>query len=396
VRRFVPLLTATALALSACGGGGSGGSDSATIKIGFIESLTGNYAPLGGEAKKTVDLAVEQLNQAGGLHGRRIELITLDDKSAPDQGVLHFNKLKSQKVTAVIGSTFSNVALAVQPLAEREKIPYISLAPADAQVNPVRKYTFVVPAISSTYAVAMLQYWQAHKITKVAVAYDTKSAYSVAGFAGMKANAARHGVEIVRTEPYETTATDFSPMFTHVRGSGAQAFMAWASGAPGVTLAKQYATAGLDLPLFFTGSQASKLWLDPVGKASEGAYVSSAVGVVGDVLPDGKLKQSIQEMAVPFKQKHGYDPPQFAMDGYAGVKLLAAAIQKAGGTDQQKIRDALETLTLVTPTGKYTYSPTDHSGLRPTDISMNRVENGKLVPTEWSRKRLAEIAQQAG
>jgi branched-chain amino acid transport system substrate-binding protein len=394
VRKLVPLLAATVLAAAACGSGGGSGSGS-TLKIGFIESLTGNYAPLGGEAKKTVELAVEQLNGAGGIDGRKIELITLDDKTAPDQGVLHFNKLKSEKVTAIIGSTFSNVGLAVEPLAERERIPYISLAPADEQVDPIRKYTFVVPAISSTYAQAMLGYFKAHQITKVAVAYDTKSAYAKAGFAGMKKYAGEYGVQIVKEETYETTASDFSPLFTHVRDSGAQALVAWASGAPGVTLAKQYPSSGLKLPLYMTGSQASKLWLDPVGKAAEGVYVQSAIGVVGEHLPDGKLKQSVQEMSVPFKQKYGYEPPQFAMDGYAGVKLLAAAIDKAG-TDREKIRDALEALTLVTPCGQYTYSKTDHSGLKPTDISMNQVKDGKLVPTEWSVKQLAETAKAAG
>ncbi|SEG62020.1 amino acid/amide ABC transporter substrate-binding protein, HAAT family [Thermomonospora echinospora] len=396
MRRFVPFLAAAALALAGCGGsGGSGDSGDGAIKIGFIESLTGNYAPLGGEAKKTVDLAVEQINAAGGIKGRRIELITLDDRTAPDQGVLHFNRLRTEKVTAIIGSTFSNVGLAVEPLAEREKIPYISLAPADEQVDPIRRYTFVVPAISSTYAEAMLQYWQAHKITRVAVAYDTKSAYSKAGFAGMKRLAPKYGVQIVREEPYETTASDFSPIFTHVRGSDAQAMMAWASGAPGVTLAKQYPNSGLRLPLYMTGSQASKLWLEPVGPAAEGVYVQSAIGVVGEYLPDGKLKSAIKEMADPFRQKYGYDAPQFAQDGYSGVRLLAAAIEKAG-TDRERIRDALETMTLVTPAGKYTYSATDHSGLRATDISMNQVKDGRLVPTDWSKRRLAETARAVG
>ena len=392
MRRLIPLLAAVALTATAC----NGSSGDSAIKIGFIESLTGNYAPLGGEAKKTVELAVEQINTAGGIAGRKLKLTTLDDRTAPDQGVLHFNKLRTEKVTAIIGSTFSNVGLAVEPLAEREKIPYISLAPADEQVKPVRKYTFVVPAISSTYAEAMLQYFQAHAITKVAVAYDTKSAYSKAGFAGMQRLAPRYGVQIIRSEPYETTATDFSSVFTHVRGSGAQAMVAWASGAPGVTLAKQYPTAGLGIPLYMTASQASKLWLSPVGKAGEGVYVQSAIGVVGAYLPDGKLKQAIQEMSGPFIRKYGYEPPQFAQDGYSGVKLLAAAIQKAGGTDQKKIRDALETLTLVTPCGKYTYSATDHSGLNATDISMNRVKDGKLVPTDWGLKRITETARAAG
>lgn len=396
MRRLVPLFAASALVLASCGsGGGSGGSGGSEIKIGFIESLTGNYAPLGGEAKKTVDLAVEQINSAGGIDGKKIKLITFDDKTQPDQAVLAFNKLKAQRVTAILGSTFSNSAVAVSPLAEREKIPYISLSPADKQVHPIRSYTFVVPALSSTYAEAMLQALQAQHITKVAVAYDSKTAYSQAGFAGMKQYAPKYGVQLVDNEGYETTTSDFSPVFTHVRSSGAQALVVWASGAPGVTLAKQAPAAKLGIPLYFTASQASKLWLQPVGAAAEGTNVQAAIGVVGDYLPNGKLKQAIQRMSVPFKQKYGYFPPQFAMDGYAGVMLLEAALRKAG-TDQEKIQKALETMTLVTPTGQYHYSKTDHSGLKPEDISMNKVKKGQLVPTPWSKQQIAKAAAAAG
>ncbi|MBC9718775.1 ABC transporter substrate-binding protein [Streptomyces sp. TRM66268-LWL] len=395
MRRVLPLLAAVALTVTACGGeaGSDGGGE---IKLGFIESLSGNYAPLGTEAAKTVELAVEQINAAGGIDGRKIKLTTLDDKTAPDQAVVHFNKLKDQGVDAIIGSTFSNCALAVEPLAEREKIPYISLAPADEQVDPVRPHTFVVPATSSKYAESMLRYFQAEKITKIAVAYDTKSAYAQAGFAGMQKYASKYGVQLVQTERYETNASDFSSVFTHVRGSGAQALAVWASGAPGVTIAKQYASAGLDMPLVMTASQASKLWLQPTGAAAEGVFVQSAVGVVGDELPDGKLKDVIDKMADPFEKKYGYEPPQFAMDGYAGVQLIAAAFEKAGGTDKAKVRDALESMDLVTPTGRYKYSADDHSGLNVVNISMNQVKNGKLVPTEWGREQLAEAAKDAG
>ncbi|AKH85647.1 ABC transporter substrate-binding protein [Streptomyces sp. CNQ-509] len=395
MRRLLPLLAAVALLATACGDD-AGSDGEGPIHIGFIESLTGNYAPLGTEAAKTVELAIDQINKAGGIDGRKIELTTLDDKTAPDQAVVHFNKLKEDGVDAIIGSTFSNCALAVEPLAEREQIPYISLAPADEQVDPIQPHTFVVPATSSKYAESMLRYFEAEGITKIAVAYDTKSAYAVAGYEGMEKFASEYGVELVQTERYETNASDFSPVFTHVRNSDAEALAVWASGAPGVTLAKQYAAAGLDIPLVMTASQASKLWLEPVGDAAEDVYVQSAVGVVGDELPDGKLKDVIDKMADPFEKKYGYEPPQFAMDGYAGAQLIAAAFEKAGGTDKAEVRDALESMDLVTPTGRYTYSAEDHSGLDVVNISMNQVRDGKLVPTEWGRKQLAEAAEAAG
>jgi branched-chain amino acid transport system substrate-binding protein len=372
-------------ALSACGDETSGEADG-PIRVGQIVSLTGNYSPLGTENQKSVALAVEQINAAGGIGGRRIELSVRDDKSQPDQAVLAFNELKDGS-DAIIGSPFSNSALATIPLVDREEIPYVSLTPADEQVTPVHPYVFVVPATSGTYAEAALEYFRAAGLTRVALAYDTKSSYAVAGAKGLQAKAAGYGVTVGPVDEFQTTATEFGAVFTHVRSSDAQALMVWATGAPAVALTKQFDASGLTVPLVLTGAQASKLFLDPAGPAAEGAVIASSVGVVGEHLPAGELKTAVDELTGAFTTKYGYPPPQFAQDGYSGVKLLAAAVTKAGGTDRAKVRDALESLTLTTPNGTYTYAATDHSGLSTDFISINTIEGGRFVPTEFSRSR---------
>lgn len=382
-----------AVATAACGSDSSdnSGGDAGPIKVGLIVSLTGNYSSLGTEDKKAVDLAVEEINAAGGIAGSKIELTVKDDKSAPDQSVLAFNEIKGD-VDAVIGSPFSNSALATIPLVDREEIPYISLTPADEQVNPVHPYVFVVPATSATYAERMLQYFQGTNVSKLAIAYDTKSSYAVAGFRGMQAKAGQYGVTLVATEEFQTTTTEFSAVFAKVRSSGAQALTVWATGPPAVAFTKQYATAGAGVPLMLTGAQASKLFLDPAGPAAEGVTLSSSIGVIGPSLPDGPQKDAVTKLHSAFQAKYGYPPPQFAQDGYSGVKLLAAAIEKAKGADKKKVRDALETLDLVTPNGRYVYSKTDHSGLKPDFIAVNTVKGGQFVPTEWTKSQLSKIS----
>ncbi|MBE1591605.1 ABC transporter substrate-binding protein [Nonomuraea angiospora] len=388
MRRLLPSLVCLALAATACGGDSGGGAQD-PIKVGLIVSLTGNYTPLGSEDKKAVELAVEQVNAQGGLLGRKVELVTRDDKTAPDQGIVAYNQIKGD-IDVLIGPVFSNSALAVEPLAQRDKMPYLSLAPAQEQVEPIKSYIFVTPALSSMYAERYLQYLQAKGIKTIAVAWDSKSAYSVSGHKSMIALAPKYGVKVAVDEPYETTTSDFSPLFTHVRDSAAEALVFWGSGAPGVTAAKQYVASGLKTPLFLTASQASKLWLEPMGGAAEGMTVQSAIGVVGEYLPDGKQKQVIEQMAKPYQQKHGYPPPQFAQDGYSASLLLFEAIKKANSTDQAKVQQALETMDLVTPNGRFRYSPTDHSGLSPEFISVNTVQNGKFVPTDWAKEQLAK------
>jgi branched-chain amino acid transport system substrate-binding protein len=395
VRRLASILLTAGLLVAAAGCGDDdtpgGTTEQGPIRIGQIVSLTGNYSPLGSENKKSVELAVEQVNAKGGVNGRRIELIVKDDKSQPDQSVLAFNDLKGADVAAVIGSPFSNSALATIPLVDREKIPYISLTPADEQVNPVHPYVFVVPATSATYAERMLQYFKASGLTKVAVAHDTQSSYAVAGFKGTQAKAGQYGITLVATEQFQTSATDFSAVFNRTRAAGAQALAVWATGAPAVALTKQFATAKLGIPLALTGAQASKLFLDPTGPAAEGVLVSSSIGVVGSYLPDGPQKTAITELTTSFQTKYGYPPPQFAQDGYSGVKLLVAALEKANSTDHAKIQAALEGLTLLTPNGTYKYSATDHSGMTTAFISVNTVKSGAFVPTDWAKTELSTL-----
>jgi branched-chain amino acid transport system substrate-binding protein len=359
-----------------------------SIQVGFIASLTGKFSALDSEDKKAVELAIEQVNAKGGVLGKKITLLTRDDRTLPDQSVLAYNELKAANVVAIIGSAFSNSALATLSLADHDGIPYLSLTPAEEQVQPIRPYVFVIPALSSAYAERYLEYMQAQKIKKIAVAHDTKGAYATAGYTATKSMAPRYGVELVRDEDFEMTTSDFSPLFTHLKGSGAQAFVFWGTGPSGVTVTKQYAAANLKIPLFMTPSQASKLWLEPVGAAAEGVTVLSAIGVVGEYLPDGPQKRVIMEMAQPFQQKYGYAPPQFAQDGYSACLLLFEALKKANSVKRDQIRQALEQLTLLTPNGEYRYSKTDHSGLTREFMSVNVVQGGKFVPTPWAKDQL--------
>jgi branched-chain amino acid transport system substrate-binding protein len=391
VRRFVPIFLALAITVAGGGcGAGLGGDDKPQrpLRLGLIAPLTGNYEPLGRDHKKAVELAVEEVNAAGGVQGHKIEIIVKDDRSTPDQSAANFTEIKD-RVDLVIGSAFSNCALATIPLAEQAKVPYLSLAPADEQVDPVRPYVFVVPAISSKYAERLLQYFQATGVTKLAVAYDTKSSYAVAGFRGMQAKASTYGVTIVAAEEFQTSTPDFAPMFAKVKPSGAQALTIWATGPPAVTATKQYAAAKVGIPLVLTGAQASRLFLDPAGAAAEGVTIASSIGVVGPYLPDGPLKDTIGNLSRSFRGLYRYAPPQFAQDGYSAVRLLVAAVEHAKSIDRSQVRNSLEKVNLVTPNGVYAYSPTDHSGLTTDFIAVTRVDGGTMIPTDWARSQFA-------
>jgi branched-chain amino acid transport system substrate-binding protein len=376
--------------LAACGGSTSGGSgDKSPIKVGLIVPLTGNYTALGSEDKKGAELAAKEINDAGGINGRQLQLITRDDQTKPDQSVLAFDDLKGQGVAAVVGSSFSNSSLAAIPQTDRAKLPYLSLAAADEQVDPVHKYVFMVPARASFYAERLLQYFQGIGQTKIAVAHDTKSAYAVAGYKATVAKAGQYGLQVVADASFDTQTQDFSPVFTRVRGTAAQALLVWATGPPAVTATKQFAAAKLGVGLVMTGAEASKLYIDPAGAAAEGVVMSSSVGVVGQALPDSPLKTTIGKLSTPYMAANSFYPPQFAFDGYCGVKLLAEALKKAKSTSGDDIQKALESLDVLTPNGRYKYTTTDHSGLGLANIAVVAVRGGKFEPVDWYRKQSA-------
>ncbi|WP_416985174.1 ABC transporter substrate-binding protein [Streptomyces sp. T028] len=310
-------------------------------------------------------------------------------ESDPQQAIAAFNSLATDGAAAFIGTPFSNAALAVQPLAKQRKIPYVSPAAADQQVEPPSPYVYMTPPTAGVVGEQLLKYFQASGMTKMAVPYDTKSSSAQTGWDKMKAKAARYGIDFVATETFTTTQTDFTAVLQHVRGSGAKGLMVWATGAPAVILAKQFAAASMgDMQLIFSHAESSSLFTNPVGAAGEGIIVASALSAIGNDLPDSELKDSVVKRAEPFQKANGEYPPGFAFDSYCAVQLIAAAIKKADSADPEKIATALNELTLLTPQGTYTYTPSDRAGLGSDQVAVNTVIKGQIVPTDWTRQQL--------
>lgn len=378
-----------ALTLSACASGGAGGEEeTGPIKIGVISSLTGNFTPLGTDNRAAVELAAEQVNRDGGIDGRKIELVMRDNKSQPEQAVIAYNDLKGEGIVALVGPSDSNSNLALAPLASRDKIPFMAGAPIDEQVRPGRPFVYMTPPTAVAVAENLSAYLADQGLTRIAVTYDGTTAYGQTTWAGMQEHAPEAGLEIVRSDAFEIGTTDFSPILTNVRGSGAQALVLLGTGAPAVVAAKQFAGADLGIPLVLSPSQASSLWLQPVGQAAEGMVVSSLAGVVGPDLPDSAFKDTVTAMAEAFQQAAGKYPPQFAFDGYTGLILLTSAMEKAGSTDPEAVEEALEGERWLTPSGYYEFSPEDHSGITAEQLSVNVVKGGAFVPTDWALQRL--------
>jgi branched-chain amino acid transport system substrate-binding protein len=386
----VAVLSLAAAALSGCAGSAQPSSSSdSVVKIGMITPLTGNASPLGTEGRKGAEQAISEINAKGGAQGHKLELVVKDDATDPQQGLIAYGALRDANVSAIIGSAFTNVALGVMPLAAKDKIPYVGTAASDEQVEPVNPYVFMTPLRTTDISTQLLKYFKAKGYTKVAVAIDTTYAFALSGWNAMSAQAAKYGIDFVVKEEFERSATDFSAVLQHVRDSHADALMVWASSPQAVIITKQFHNAGLTMPLVMSGGSSTPQYTEPAGEAAEGAIVQTSLGAVGPYLPAGPVHDRIKQMTDRFEKDNGYFPSQFSFDAYNAVYLIANAVEKKG-TSPAEIRDGLENLTITLTEGTYHYSKTDHNGLNADDAAITRIENGKFVPTDWTKRQWAE------
>jgi len=390
------LLTAavltTALALAGCSttSGNTGTTtkkaETGPITIGMVVPLTGPYAPLGTGDKAAAEQEVATINKAGGIDGRQVNLVVKDDKTDVTQSVTEFNQLASDKsVSAILSSSFASASAATAPSAATNQIPMLALSPISVLADGSNKWAFTVPATPEVYAQAMVDYFKSTGVKSIAIGYAGGDVYGQTGNDATKAAASKAGVDIALDEAYDQTATDFSALITHVQNSKAEGLLVWGAGPAPVIITKQMAAKAPGVQVYMTGAEASSLYVKPAGAAAEGVIMASSIAVPSDQLPAGPLKTKIDAFVTPWKAANdGVNPPQFAFDGLTGIQLVKAAIEKAKSSDRGAIRDALESLDVLMPAGRYKYSPTNHAGLTTDAVAIVEVKNGQFVATDYS------------
>jgi branched-chain amino acid transport system substrate-binding protein len=357
------------------------------ITFGQVTSLTGsNY--MGLENRDGAQLAVEQLNDAGGVLGRPVELRVEDDASVPQGAVDAYRRLVDRGAVGVIGTSFSNASLAVLPYTDRHGVVYVSTGAAHTQVDPVWPYVFMTPPTGHLVATQLLRYLSDSGVGELAVVFDADSVFNREAWAAQQEMLAQFDIEAVTVRAVRVDTEDFAPTLAAVADSGAQALMAWVTGPPATGLARAFRAAGADIPLVAGLGAASPAFVSGVGAAADGIVVATSLVSVRADVPPSATRTAIESLTEPFERRHGVAPSQFAVDGYTATMLIAAAVDAAGTDAPAAIRRAMESLSCRTPEGQYNFSPTDHSGLVADDVAIAVIRDGDFRLTEWSRDRL--------
>ncbi|MDE1980875.1 MAG: ABC transporter substrate-binding protein [Betaproteobacteria bacterium] len=359
------------------------------IKIGVSGPFTGGSSPMGLSMRDGVRLATEEINKAGGVLGRKIQLIERDDEAKNERGVQVTQELISrEKVVADVGYINTGVALASQRFYEEAKIPVINNVATGSLITkqflpPEYKDNYVFRTSANDGIQSHMIVEEAitkRKFTKVAILADSTN-YGQLGREDLEKALAARGIKPVAVEKFNIKDTDMTAQLLRAKEAGAQAILTYGIGPELAQIANGMAKLGWKVPMIGSWTLSMANFIDNAGANSNGARMPQTF-IQEPNTP--KRKAFIDAYVKAYHPANGRIPsPVSAAQGYDSMYLLAAAIKQAGTTDGPAIRAALEDLKqpvegVVTNYNK-PYSHDNHEAITANIPVMGEVKDGHVV-----------------
>jgi branched-chain amino acid transport system substrate-binding protein len=354
-RRFlIPLLLLPVLGvIPGCNRGTSnepsGDSGTGDIIIGQVASLTGDTATFGVSSNEGLLLALDEINAKGVLNGRKIQVKTEDDRSLPDEAKTATEKLITRdKAVAIIGEIASSRSIAMAPVAQDNKIPMLSPGSTNPKVTEIGDYVFRACFIDPFQGTAVATFAMAPKpeglgLKKFAILYPVNSDYGM-GLREFFGNAVKKaGGQIVADEAYtEKSDVDFRGQLTKIKQANPDAIFCSGYYTEAGLIAQQARELGINVPLMGGDGWDSDQTIKVGGKSVNNCFFSNHYSADED---RPEVKAFVEAYRARYKNPDGSPktPDAMAILGYDAMKLMADAINRAGSTDGEKIREALAT-----------------------------------------------------
>lgn len=342
-----------------------------TIKIGAIYSTSGPGAFLGVPEERGARLKAAEINKAGGINGRKVELVIYDSEGNTGKAAQLARRLiESDHVVAIIGPSSSGESLQVLPIANELKTPLIAHAGTEKMTNPVTPYVFNTPPTDRVVAAHLLSVFKKRGITQIAL-LSAADGFGQSGANVVKELAPKYGVTIVKHEEFNRTDADMTAQVLKAKDSPAQAMLVWSAFPAPTVIARNAAAVGYNKPMYNSFAAASKDLLVQAGPAAEGSFVSSMRLLAPETLKaNDAMRPAVMKIYNDYKAKYNEAPATFAAHSYDALSLIEAAVRKIHGpVTRDNLRAALETVTVTGGNGIYRMSPTSH-GLDPESNSM--------------------------
>ena len=339
----VSLALAGLLAFTGCGE-----KSSETIKIGAIGPLSGAVAVYGVEAKNGIELAVEEINAAGGINGKKVEIISEDDEGNPEKSVNAYKKIVTKdKAKIIVGSLTSGCTQAIASLAQAQKVLLVAPAATATAITENGDYVyracFIDPfqgTVGAKFSVDTLG------SKKAAVLYDSGNDYSAGLTENFVSTFAANGGTVVAKESYSTGDKDFNAQITKIKNAKPDVVYLPDYYGTVALIAKQLRAQGVDTPI--VGADGWDGLTDNAGDEVLNGFYSNHYAADST---EGKVKDFVDS----YTAKYNSTPTAFAALGYDSVYMIKDAILASGSTDSTKVRDALKNTNGDYVTGHITF-----------------------------------------
>jgi branched-chain amino acid transport system substrate-binding protein len=357
------------------------------IKIGVSGPFTGGSSSMGVSMRDGVRLAVDEINKAGGVLGRPLQLVERDDEAKNERGVQIAQELiNKEKVAATVGFINTGVALASQRFYQEAKIPVMNNVATGSLVthqfdDQPENYIFRNAAHDSIQAPMVVEEAIVRrKFKKVAILADSTN-YGQLGRADLEKALDLKGIKPVAVEKFNVKDVDMTPQLLKAKEAGAEAILTYGIGPELAQIANGMTKLGWKVPMIGSWTLSMANFIDNAGPGGEGARMPQTF-VQEPTTP--KRQSFIVSYLKTFNPKNSrIDSPVSAAQGYDSVYLLAAAIKQAGGTDGPKVKAALEDLKApvegVVTTYNKPFTKTDHEAITANIPVFGEVKGQRVV-----------------
>jgi len=352
--------------------GGQGGP----IRIGAIFAVTGPASSLGKPEKDTATMLQAQIDAAGGVGDRPVQIINYDSETDPTKAVLLIKKAVTEdNVIAVVGGTTSPESQAMADYAMSAGVPFMSVAASTTLSVPTRSWVFQMPQRNNIAAAKAMEYLTARHVKAFAFLYRNDD-FGQDGLVEMRTFAPAHGMTVVDTEPFAATDTDLSAQVARARLKNPDAMVVWSTPPTASIAAKNIRQLGLTMPIVESHGIANRAFIQLAGPAAEGVVFPSGRLLVVDALPD---RDPQRPLLVKYDREFGaanhYAASTFGGHAFDGITMLLDAMRHVG-PDKAKIRDYVEHLRGFVGTGGiFNMSPENHNGLTTKDMVLVVIKN---------------------
>jgi branched-chain amino acid transport system substrate-binding protein len=358
------------------------------IKIGLVTALSGQSARAGEAITRGLTIAIDELNASGGVLGRTFELVRRDDEATPAKGVIAARELVfKEKVAVLFGGLDTPVSLAIVPIMNQAKVPFIGPWAAGTPItkngaNP--NFVFRVSAVDEIVDKAMLQYAQKNFGTKKPGLILINNPWGASNEKGLRAAMQAKGVTPAGIEKMENADVDVVPQLTRLKEAGADTLFMVGNVGPSAQVVKSLDRMGWKVPIVSHWGPAGGRFTELAGPNAKTVHFVQTYSFYGNQRPVGeKVMKMLMAKYPDIKGPDDVTPAVGVANAYDAMHLVALAIKNAGSTDGPKIREGffkIGSYDGLIKTYNKPFSPIVHDAITENDYVWTQFVDNKILP----------------